>query len=92
MKDERITSVSLAFGGVAPCPWTDPEAEQALVGAVPGDDAFATAADALVAQASCHPDTEFKIPLLRRTLIAALREATGLADSAAANPTTRTPA
>ncbi|NVK61495.1 MAG: xanthine dehydrogenase family protein subunit M [Rhodobacteraceae bacterium] len=92
MKDERIASVSLAFGGVAPCPWTDPDAEQALIGAVPGDDAFATAADALVAQASCHPDTEFKIPLLRRTLIAALREATGLADSAAANPTTRTPA
>ncbi|MCA0942655.1 xanthine dehydrogenase family protein subunit M [Salipiger pacificus] len=92
MDGDRIGSASLAFGGVAPRPWTDPEVDQALVGAAPGDEAFGKAADVLIAQAQCHPDTEFKKPLLRRTLIAALREATGLAETATGASTARIPA
>ena len=92
MDGEHIGSAKLAFGGVAPRPWTDPEVEAALEGAVPSDEAFGKAADALIAKANCHPDTEFKKPLLRRTLIAALREATGLSASAPGVETARIPA
>ncbi|MCA0850836.1 FAD binding domain-containing protein [Salipiger thiooxidans] len=92
MEGERIASVSCAFGGVAPRPWSDPQVEEALVGVVPSDEAFGQAADRLLQQARCHPETEFKKPLLRRTLIAALREATGLAASAPGVETARIPA
>lgn len=77
---------------MAPRPWADPEVEAALERAVPSDEAFGEAVDALIAKASCHPDTEFKKPLLRRTLIAALREATGLAETATGASTARIPA
>ncbi len=92
MDGDRIASVSCAIGGVAPKPWTDPEIEKALVGQAPSDEVFGQAADKALTQAHCQPDTEFKKPLLRRTLIAALREATGLAASAPGVETARIPA
>ena len=92
MDGDRIASVSCAFGGVAPQPWTDAGMEESLVGVAPSDEVFGQAADRVLEHASCHPETEFKKPLLRRTLIAALREATGLAASAPGVETARIPA
>ena len=73
----KIASASLAFGGLAPMPWRDRAVETALVGHAPTDEAFAAAADALVAHAKGQGSNDFKIPLARRTLVATLRDLTG---------------
>jgi xanthine dehydrogenase YagS FAD-binding subunit len=75
--DGKVESVSLAFGGVGPMPWRDGAVEAALVGRAPTDEAFVAAADALVTQAKGFGSNDFKIPLVRRTLIATLRDLTG---------------
>ena len=72
----RIASAALAFGGLAPLPWRDSRAENALIGQVPATPAFEAAADILLADAKGFGANDFKIPLTRRVLIAALRELT----------------
>jgi xanthine dehydrogenase YagS FAD-binding subunit len=72
----RIASAALAFGGVAPMPWRESRAEDALVGKAPSADAFEAAADLLLAGARGFGANDFKIPLARRMLIACLRELT----------------
>ncbi|SFS01723.1 FAD binding domain-containing protein [Sphingomonas jatrophae] len=74
--DGRIASARLAFGGLAHKPWRNPDVEAALVGARPDDAAFRGAAAVLLAGAEGQGGNDFKIPLLRRTLVAALRDAT----------------
>ncbi|MEH3045597.1 FAD binding domain-containing protein [Sphingomonas adhaesiva] len=76
VKDGRIASAALAFGGLAHMPWRDAAVEAALVGQEPSDAAFNAAADALVKDARGFGSNDFKIPLVRRTLIATLRELT----------------
>ena len=76
VEDGSIAHAALAFGGLAPKPWRDPEVEAALIGKAPSDAAFDAAADALLADARGHGANDFKIPLARRTLKAVLREAT----------------
>lgn len=78
MTDGRITRVALACGSVAAKPWRDPECEAALIGHPPSDALFEQAANLMLRAASGHVGPAFKIPLLRRTLIATLRDATGL--------------
>ena len=80
VKEGRIATAALAFGGVGTMPWRDAAVEAALVGQTPGDAAFAAAADALLLNARGHGSNDFKIPLARRTLIAALRELTDTQD------------
>ncbi len=75
--DGRIAHAALAFGGLAHLPWRSAEAEAALVGHAPSTEAFAAAADALLAGAKGYGDNDFKIPLVRRTLIATLKDLTG---------------
>ncbi len=77
VEDGRIASASLAFGGLGPMPWKNDAVEAALVGNAPSDAVFAAAADALVADARGFGSNDFKIPLVKRTLIATLRELTG---------------
>ncbi len=77
--DGKIASAALAFGGLGPMPWRDPAVEAALVGHAPSDAVFAAAADVLLAEAKGFGSNDFKIPLTRRLLIAALRELTGVA-------------
>ncbi|TXC69732.1 xanthine dehydrogenase family protein subunit M [Sphingomonas ginsenosidivorax] len=77
VEDGRIASASLAFGGLGPMPWKNDAVEAALVGSAPSDAVFAAAADALVADARGFGSNDFKIPLVKRTLIATLRELTG---------------
>jgi xanthine dehydrogenase YagS FAD-binding subunit len=71
-----ISHAALAFGGVAHLPWRNPAVEAALVGKAPSTAAFEAAADALLAGARGYGTNDFKLPLLRRTLIASLRELT----------------
>jgi xanthine dehydrogenase YagS FAD-binding subunit len=76
VEDGTITSAHLAFGGLAPMPWRNAEAEAALVGQPAGTAAFEAAADALLRDARGHGHNDFKIVLARRTLIASLRDLT----------------
>ena len=76
VEDGKITSASLAFGGLGPMPWRNPAVEQALIGQAPSAEAFEAAADALLADAKGYGSNDFKIPLTRRTLIAVLRDLT----------------
>lgn len=77
IENGKILSAALAFGGLAPLPWRDARAEQALIGKEPSTELFQLAADALLADAKGFGSNDFKIPLARRTLIACLRELTG---------------
>lgn len=80
--DGRLARVALAFGGLAPMPWRDPDVEAALLGEAPSAPAFDRAADILLANAVGRGGNDFKLPLARRTLAAALGEATGIGDAA----------
>ncbi|RSV30945.1 xanthine dehydrogenase family protein subunit M [Sphingomonas sp. ABOLH] len=76
VRDGKITSAQLAFGGLGPMPWRDEAVERVLVGQAPSDALFAEAADVLLRDAKGYGSNDFKIPLTRRTLIATLRELT----------------
>ncbi len=77
VKGGKITSASLAFGGLGPMPWRDSAVETALIGHQPSTAVFDAAADALLKDAVGQGSNDFKIPLVRRTLIACLRDLTG---------------
>ncbi len=77
MHDGVIAQAALAFGGLAHKPWRDRRVEAALQGERPSDAVFDVAADLLLDEAQGQGGNDFKIPLARRTLTAALREATG---------------
>lgn len=74
----RITRADLAFGSIATKPWVDDRLSELLVGESPAMALFAKAADVLVDQAHGVGDNDYKIPLVRRTLIATLCQATGI--------------
>ncbi|WFE76592.1 xanthine dehydrogenase family protein subunit M [Roseinatronobacter sp. S2] len=76
MQADRIASVALAIGGLAHKPWRDPLVEQVLTGEVPSEALFDHAADILLRDAKGAGSNDFKIPLTRRVLKAALRDAT----------------
>jgi len=70
-----IVDARIALGGVAHKPWRVAEAEALLIGATPGEGAFARAADALLAGAIGQGQNDFKIPLARRAILRALAQA-----------------
>jgi xanthine dehydrogenase YagS FAD-binding subunit len=76
--DGVIREARIAFGGVAHIPWRARRAEAALRGATAADASYAAAADAELADARAVDGIDggnaFKIPLLRRTLTAVLRD------------------
>jgi len=72
---ERIAAARLALGGVAHKPWRRTEAEEALVGMVPDETAFMSAADFLIAGAEPHEHNAFKVELARRAIVCALSQA-----------------
>lgn len=73
MDGETVTSARIAFGGIAPMPWRNEEADAAMAGKS-ADEAAAAAADILLAEARPQGDNDFKLPLVRRTLRRALRD------------------
>jgi xanthine dehydrogenase YagS FAD-binding subunit len=76
VKRGKIARAGLAFGSIAPKPWVDDRLTQLLVGEKPTMALFEKAADLLVDDARGVGDNDYKIPLVRRTLIATLCEAT----------------
>src|SRR5271163_4386398 len=72
----KIRSARMALGGIAPKPWRVPAAEDALVGATPGEPAFREAGREVVAGAHGWGDNDFKIGLAQRTVAAVLSAAT----------------
>lgn len=74
--DGIVTDARIACGGVAHAPWRATRAEETLVGRAATTETFADAAEAEAATADPVEGTEFKVPLLRRTMIAVLRDLT----------------
>jgi xanthine dehydrogenase YagS FAD-binding subunit len=72
----RIRSARLAFGGLAHKPWRVAQAEERLTKAPAGARTFNAAAEAVLEGARGFGGNDFKIPLTRRTLHAALADAT----------------
>ena len=70
-----IAEARIALGGVAHKPWRSAEAERLLVGQAASEPAFHRAADALLAGAIGQGANDFKIPLARRAIVRALRQA-----------------
>ena len=76
VENGTIATAQLAFGGLGPMPWRDSRVEESLIGKAPSDEIFAAAADILLAEAQGFGSNDFKIPLMKRPLIACLRELT----------------
>jgi xanthine dehydrogenase YagS FAD-binding subunit len=78
VRDGVVQDARIAFGGVAHKPWRATRAEEALRGATAADASYRAAADAELADARALDGLDggnaFKIPLLRRTLVATLRD------------------
>jgi xanthine dehydrogenase YagS FAD-binding subunit len=74
----RIQNVRVAFGGLSYKPWRSVEAEAALSGATLSRQSYDAAGTAALMNARGYGHNDFKIPLARRTLRAALIEATGI--------------
>lgn len=72
---ERICSARLALGGVAHKPWRNAEAEAALVGQLPTEQAFAEAARMLLHGAAGFEHNAFKVDLAPRAIVRALTDA-----------------
>ena len=80
LTDGRIAEARIALGGVAPKPWRTREAEDALVGATPGETAFARAAEIALSGATTRPGNAFKPELMRRTIVAVLQDLAGASE------------
>ena len=76
--DGKIPQAAIACGGIGSMPWRDPAVEEALIGQEPAREVFGKAADILLAEAAPKEGNAFKVPLARRTLIATLKELTGV--------------
>jgi xanthine dehydrogenase YagS FAD-binding subunit len=69
-----IRGARVALGGIATIPWRSREAEAALENRPATRETFQAAAEAALADAKPQKDNAFKIPLAKRTLMAALEE------------------
>jgi xanthine dehydrogenase YagS FAD-binding subunit len=76
--DDRISTARVAFGGISYKPWRSAEAEAALIGARVTRASFDAAGVVALRDARGYGHNDFKIPLARRTLRAALADATGI--------------
>jgi xanthine dehydrogenase YagS FAD-binding subunit len=72
VEDGRISHAALAFGGIGTMPWRDRTAEALLISQAPDAALFARVADAVLTGARGSGSNDFKLPLFRRTLAAAL--------------------
>jgi xanthine dehydrogenase YagS FAD-binding subunit len=75
IEDGVIAEARVALGGVAHKPWRILEAETRLIGQAPSQPAFLAAAEALLAGAVGQGGNDFKIPLARKAIVRALRQA-----------------
>jgi xanthine dehydrogenase YagS FAD-binding subunit len=73
-----ITDARIALGGVAHKPWRATHAEEMLRGADASGKNFRRAAEAELKAARPLEDNAFKIPMARNTIVAVLRDLTGV--------------
>lgn len=73
----RIVDLRIALGGVAHRPWRDPLVEAEYAGAPAEDVTFQRVADRLLHEAKGLGGNDFKIPLARKAIVRALRQAAG---------------
>jgi len=73
-KRKRIKTVRLSSGGVAHKPWRWREAESYLKGKKPSEKVFQRAAEIVAESTNPLAHNEFKIPLLKAAVVAALHE------------------
>ena len=74
VENDTIRSARVAFGGVGTKPWRARFAEAALVGQPATPEVFRAAAEAEMRHAKGHGQNDFKIELMKRTLVRALGE------------------
>jgi xanthine dehydrogenase YagS FAD-binding subunit len=67
-----IADARIGLGGVAPIPWRARAAERALIGSAPTKAAFERAAEIAVRDARGYGHNDFKIELVRRTIVKTL--------------------
>jgi xanthine dehydrogenase YagS FAD-binding subunit len=79
MEAGQIAQLALAFGGIGTVPWRDDRVEERIIGKKPSLDLFESAAGVLLADAKGQGGNDFKLPLVRRMLIAELAKLTGIA-------------
>ena len=72
MEGGNVKSAGIALGGVALKPWRKEDAEKALVGKPPSQEAFASAAEILLAGAKGYEHNTFKIELAKQSVVRAL--------------------
>jgi xanthine dehydrogenase YagS FAD-binding subunit len=75
--NNRVRAARVAFGGLSYKPWRSADAEESLSGATLASASYDAAGAAALKNAHGYGHNDFKIPLARRTLRAALTEATG---------------
>jgi xanthine dehydrogenase YagS FAD-binding subunit len=75
--NNHVQAARVAFGGLSYKPWRSADAEEALSGAPLKRASYDAAGTAALKNAHGYGHNDFKIPLARRTLRAALAEATG---------------
>ena len=76
--DGTIVMARLALGGVGTIPWRAHEAEVILIGALPNDETFQTAAEAALRNHFIVPGTAFKVELAKRTIVRILQTVSGM--------------
>ena len=74
VQDGVVRDVRIALGGVAHKPWRATNAEAALHGGAATLESFRRAVDAELAGAKPLDGNEFKVPMVRNTIIAVLRD------------------
>lgn len=74
VEDGVVSEVRIALGGVAHIPWRAELAENELLGEPAGEQAFAAAADAELAQAQPLRDNAYKVTLARNLIVQTLSE------------------
>jgi len=73
MANGAIRAARVAFGGVATKPWRAENVERVLAGQTPSEELFARAGRAAMEGAQPRADNGFKVALIERTLMKALR-------------------
>lgn len=78
----NIREARVALGGVGTKPWRCKQAEDLLQGAPANDESFAKAAELAMQDATPYKHNAFKIPLARKAIVRALRDASARARGA----------
>ncbi|MDA3922456.1 MAG: xanthine dehydrogenase family protein subunit M [Salinisphaera sp.] len=84
---DTIREARIALGGVGTKPWRCKQAEAALQGASATDESFKQAAQIAMEGATPYKHNAFKIPLARKAIVRALRDAAERARRSAGEPT-----